>query len=176
MQINVTFRHMEHSNELKDYIQDRFSRLKKYSDSPMNVNVVLTTEKFRKTAEVVVTGNGIRAAAKQEHDDLRAAVDLVLDKIERQLKKFREKVKSRRTSAQNVAPAPVPPAQDIEEEGDQDQVITIQKINPKPMSIEEAADQLQINEKGFLAFINADTNRVNVIYWRKDGGLGLLEP
>ncbi|NPA94039.1 MAG: ribosome-associated translation inhibitor RaiA [Thermodesulfobacteria bacterium] len=175
MQINVTFRHMEHSNELKDYIQDRFSRLKKYSDSPMNVNVVLTAEKFRKTAEVVITGDGIRAAAKQEHDDLRAAVDLVLDKIERQLKKFREKVKSRRTSAQNVAPAPPLTAQEAEE-GDQDQVITIQKINPKPMSIEEAADQLQITGKGFLAFINAETNRVNVIYWRKDGGLGLLEP
>ncbi len=173
MQINVTFRHMDHSDELKDYINDRFARLKKYSDSPMNVNVVLTAEKFRKTAEVVITGDGIRAAAKQEHDDLRAAIDLVLDKIERQLKKFREKVKSRRTSGQNITPPPAAPAHEAEEA---DQVITIQKINPKPMSIEEAADQLQINGKGFLAFINADTNRVNVIYWRKDGGLGLLEP
>ena len=174
MQINVTFRHMDHSDELKDYINDRFARLKKYSDAPMNVNVVLTAEKFRKTAEVVITGDGIRAAAKQEHDDLRAAIDLVLDKIERQLKKFREKVKNRRSAGQ-VTPAPVSSGSGSETV-DEDQVIIIQKIDPKPMSIEEAADQLQISGKEFLAFINADTNRVNVIYWRKDGGLGLLEP
>ncbi len=173
MQINVTFRHMDHSEELKDYINDRFARLKKYSDSPMNVNVVLTAEKFRKTAEVVITGDGIRAAAKQEHDDLRAAIDLVLDKIERQLRKFREKVKNRRSGNHAQASTPGSPANEAEEP---DQVIVIQKINTKPMSIEEAADQLQINGKGFLAFVNADTNRVNVIYWRKDGGLGLLEP
>ncbi len=174
MQINVTFRHMDHSEELKDYINDRFVRLKKYSDSPMNVNVVLTSEKFRKTAEVVITGDGIRAAAKQEHDDLRAAIDLVLDKIERQLKKFREKVKNRRSANQSsVAASKEAP---MEESQDADQVIVAQKIDPKPMSIEEAADQLQISGMDFLAFINADTNRVNVIYWRKDGGLGLLEP
>jgi len=173
MQINVTFRHMDHSEELKDYIYDRFTRLKKYSDSPMNVNVVLTAEKFRKTAEVVITGDGIRAAAKQEHDDLRAAIDLVLDKIERQLKKFREKVKNRRGGNQPHAPGAASTASESE---DADQVIVIQKINTKPMSIEEAADQLQISGKDFLAFINAETNRVNVIYWRKDGGLGLLEP
>ncbi len=173
MQINVTFRHMDHSEELKDYINDRFTRLKKYSDSPMNVNVVLTAEKFRKTAEVVITGDGIRAAAKQEHDDLRAAIDLVLDKIERQLKKFREKVKNRRAGNHPQTPSPASTASESE---DADQVIVIQKINTKPMSIEEAADQLQISGKDFLAFINAETNRVNVIYWRKDGGLGLLEP
>ncbi len=176
MQINVTFRHMDHSDELKEYINDRFARLKKYSDAPMNVNVVLTVEKFRKTAEVVITGDGIRAAAKQEHDDLRAAIDLVLDKIERQLKKFREKVKSRRSSGQGGGQPSVAYGRESETTDDSDQVILIQKIDPKPMSIEEAADQLQINGKGFLAFINADTNRVNVIYWRKDGGLGLLEP
>ena len=173
MQINVTFRHMDHSEELKDYISDRFTRLKKYSDSPMNVNVVLTAEKFRKTAEVVITGDGIRAAAKQEHDDLRAAIDLVLDKIERQLKKFREKVKNRRGGNQPQTPSAASTASESE---DADQVIVIQKINTKPMSIEEAADQLQISGKDFLAFINAETNRVNVMYWRKDGGLGLLEP
>jgi len=172
MQINVTFRHIDHSDELKEYIHDRFSKLKKYSDTPMNVNVVLTGEKFRKSAEVVITGDGIRAAAKQEHDDLRAAIDLVLDKIERQLKKFRDKFKTRRHSTTTPPPSP----SDSEAVEEAEQVIIIKKINPKPMSIEEAADQLQISGMDFLAFINAETNRVNVIYWRKDGSLGLLEP
>ncbi len=174
MQINVTFRHTEPSQELKDYVKERYSRLMKYSDSPMNIHVVLSSEKFRNTAEVVVSGDGIRAAAKQEHDDLRAAIDLVLDKIERQLKKFREKIKKKRYSSPSTGS--VQKTEDSNENVGQEPVITIKKINPKPMSIEEAADQLQISGSGFLAFINADTNRVNVIYWRKDGGLGLLEP
>ncbi len=174
MQINVTFRHTKPSEDLKEYVKERYSRLTKYSDSPMNIHVVLSAEKFRNTAEVVVSGDGIRAAAKQEHDDLRAAIDLVLDKIERQLKKFREKIKNRRyASGSSVENRSVETAA---EDAGQEPVITITKINPKPMSIEEAADQLQISGSGFLAFLNADTNRVNVIYWRKDGGLGLLEP
>ncbi len=174
MQINVTFRHAEPSDELKEYVRERYSKLMKYSDSPMNIHVVLSSEKFRHTAEVVVSGDGIRAAAKQEHDDLRAAIDLVLDKIERQLKKFRDKIKNRRHSG-----GPGGAAREMSkaaEEASQEPVITVTKINPKPMSIEEAADQFQISGGGFLAFLNADTNRVNVIYWRKDGGLGLLEP
>ncbi len=176
MQINVTFRHMEHDAGLKDYVEDRFSRLKRYSDSPMNIHVVLSKEKFRNFAEVVVTGDGIRAAAKQEHEDLRAAVDLVLDKIERQLKKFREKLKQKgkkRSSAQQ--PQTAIPVDETKAE-EPEEVIIVEKIHPKPMSIEEAADQLQISGMGFLAFKNADTNQVNVIYWRKDGLLGLLEP
>jgi len=174
MQINVTFRHTEPSEELKEYVRERYSRLMKYSDSPMNVNVVLSSEKFRNTAEVVVTGDGIRAAAKQEHDDLRAAIDLVLDKIERQLRKFRDKIKNRRYSSSSAGSTEK--MEYAAEEADQEPVITIQKVNPKPMSIEEATDQLQIGGSGFLAFLNADTNRVNVVYWRGDGGLGLLEP
>ena len=175
MQINVTFRHTEHSEELREYIHDRFSKLKKYSDSPMNVNVVLTAEKFRKSAEVVITGDGIRAAAKQEHEDLRAAIDLVLDKIERQLKKFRDKFKTRRHSSGASTPAGASETVGGSEH-EQEQVIIIKKIDTKPMSIEEAADQLQISGMDFLAFVNSSTNRVNVIYWRKDGSLGLLEP
>ncbi len=174
MQINVTFRHTKPSDDLKEYVKERYSRLTKYSDSPMNIHVVLSAEKFRNTAEVVVSGDGIRAAAKQEHDDLRAAIDLVLDKIERQLKKFREKIKNRRHSGTSGPGTQL--SESSAEEVGQDPVITITKINSKPMSIEEAADQLQISGGGFLAFLNADTNRVNVIYWRKDGGLGLLEP
>jgi len=177
MQINVTFRHTYQSEGLKDYVNEKFAKLKKYSDSPMNMHVVLSSEKFRHTAEVVVSGDGIRAAAKQEHDDLKAAVDLVLDKIERQLKKFREKVKTKKRhpghGTVSAAPASDVPGEETE---DDEQVITIEKISPKPMSIEEAADQLQISGKDFLAFLNAHSSQVNVIYWRKDGGLGLLEP
>ncbi len=178
MQINVTFRHMEHDAGLKDYVDDRFAKLKKYSDAPMNINVVLSKEKYRNCAEVVVSGDGIRAAAKQEHEDLRSAIDLVLDKIERQLKKFREKLKGKNKKRGTIQPQSAAASGIAEEELSQEseEVILVDKIPPKPMSIEEAADQLQVTGMEFLAFRNAETNQINVIYWRNDGLLGLLEP
>ncbi len=172
MQLNVTFRHLESSDDLRDYAEQRLQKLKKYADGPMKVNVVLSVEKFRNVAEVVISGDGIRAAAKEEHDDMKAAIDLVSDKIEKQLKKYREKLLSKRGTAQpGVAPAPV-----TESEQQDFQVIHVEKAEAKPMSVEEAVAQLQILDRDFIVFMNADTNAVNVVYWRKDGTLGLIEP
>jgi putative sigma-54 modulation protein len=87
MQINVTFRRLDPSDALREYAENRLQKLKKYADGPMDVNVVLSVEKFRQTAEVVLSGDGIRAAAKEEQNEMRAAIDLVSDKIYRQLRR-----------------------------------------------------------------------------------------
>ncbi len=172
MRVNVTFRHTDHSDELREYAENRLKKLKKYSDGPMVVNVVLSVEKFRNIAEVVVTGDGIRAAAKEEQDDMKAAIDLLSDKIERQLRKFREKIRSKR-GAQGQEGAPEGPGQEVDESF---QVIRVEKMDSKPMSPDEAVDQLTILGRSFLVFRNAQTNEINVLYWRKDGTLGLIEP
>ena len=172
MQLNVTFRHMEPADELKEYVEQRFKKLKKYADSPMKINVVLSVEKFRNSAEVVISGDGIRAAAKEEHQDMKAAIDLVSDKIEKQLKKYREKLVNKRGS-EPTAPATPQPAMEGQEA---DFLIHVEKIESKPMTVEEAVEQLQLQGSTFFAFLNADTNRVNVVHWRKDGTLGLIEP
>ncbi len=175
MRIKVTFRHLDHSDELRQYAENRLQKLKKYSDGPMDVNVVLSSEKFRQSAEVVISGDGVRAAAKEEQEDMKAAIDLVSDKIERQLKKYRDKMISRRN-----APAPSQaPAADMAAprgEGEEDEIITVEKMDAKPMVVDEAVDQLQISGRQFLPFRNAETNEINVVFWKKDGTLGLIEP
>jgi len=171
MQLNVTFRHMESSDDLRDYVEQRLKKLKKYADIPMKVNVVLSVEKFRNTAEVIISGDGIRGAAKEEHEDMKAAIDLVSDKIEKQLKKYREKLIQKRSGQPSGQPQSPP-----EEYPEPDMTIQVEKANPKPMTVEEAAEQLQLLGVNFFVFINAHTGRLNVKHWRKDGTLGLIEP
>ncbi len=175
MRINVTFRHVDSSDALKEYAEQRLKKLKKYIEGPMDVNVVLSVEKFRHTAEVVISGDGIRAAAKEVQEDMKAAIDLVSDKIEKQLKRYREKLRSKRVTPQGLQ-APAPPVAEHEAAAEVGEVIRTEKMAAKPMSVEEAVAQLQVLDRDFLVFTNADTNQVNVIYWRKDGALGLIEP
>ncbi len=175
MRINVTFRHLDQSDELRQYAENRLQKLKKYSDGPMDVNVVLSSEKFRQSAEVVISGDGLRAAAKEEQEDMKAAIDLVSDKIERQLKKYRDKMIKRRSSAPSHAPAAAKGESSFSEYDD-DQIITVEKMNAKPMIVDEAVDQLQILGRQFLPFRNAETNEINVVFWGNDGTLGLIEP
>ncbi len=179
MRINITFRHVESSDELKEYAEQRLQKLKKFVDGPMLVNVVLTVEKYRNTAEVVISGDGIRAAAKEIHEDMKAAIDLVSDKIEKQLKKFRDKLKTKNKRLAAATKGTKPPTPEISESKPEDameEIIHVEKLEYKPMSVEEAVEQLQVLGRDFMVFNNAETNKINVIYWRKDGTLGLIEP
>ncbi len=92
MQVSVTFRRMEPSEALKTYVQERTGKLTKYIDKPLESQVTLSVEKFRHIADVIINANGIRIAGQEAHDDMYAAIDLVMDKIERQVKKYREKI------------------------------------------------------------------------------------
>lgn len=176
MQINVTFRRLDPSDALREYAENRLQKLKKYADGPMDVNVVLSVEKFRQTAEVVLSGDGVRAAAKEEQNEMRAAIDLVSDKIYKQLKRYKEKIRSKRGSGSmpdptlsEISPSP--------ETGKEDPgIITTKKIDAKPMAVEEAAAQFQSLNQNFMMFMNAETNAINVLYRRVDGTLGLVEP
>ncbi len=91
MQLSVTFRHMEASEPLRTYVQERTGKLTKYIDKPMESQVTLSVEKFRQIADVVINANGIRIAGQEEHEDMYAAIDLVMEKIERQVKKLQGK-------------------------------------------------------------------------------------
>jgi putative sigma-54 modulation protein len=94
MQINVTFRHVESSPQLKDYIGEKLHKVKKYLREPLEAHVVLTAEKFRHTVEVnIMAGNGTAIHGIESMEDIHAAIDTVVDKIERQIKKQLDKTK-----------------------------------------------------------------------------------
>ena len=94
MQINITFRHTEPVESLKAYIAEKLQKVKKYLQEPVEAHVVFSTEKFRHTIEVTITaGNGTSIHGIESMEDMHAAIDSVSDKIERQIKKYRDKTK-----------------------------------------------------------------------------------
>lgn len=92
MQISVTFRHMEASEALKKHIHEKFEPLKKYLIKPIEVHVTLSVEKFRHTAEIVLNEQNFQAKALETTNDMYASIDLTIHKIEKQLKKHKDKI------------------------------------------------------------------------------------
>ena len=114
MQISVTFRHLDSSEALKNYVSDRLNKFKRYLDGPVEAHVVLSMEKFRHLADVTIDNNGRIIKGKEENADMYAAIDLVMDKIDMQLKKFRDKLRGvkgdRSRSAATAVEAAAAPA------------------------------------------------------------------
>ncbi len=177
--VSVTFRHLEATNSLREYVIGKLSRAKKHFGGDRNeINVVLSSEKHRYTAEITLKAGRITANAKEETDDMYSAIDLAVDKVDRQMKKHREKLKSHKV---NTTPQKATSRFDILspksiEESQQPRTIKTENIFVKPMSPEEAVEQLNLLNSEFLVFINDSTEKVNVIYYRKDGDYGLIEP
>ncbi len=93
MKISVTFRNAEGENWQKEYVEERLEKLKKYIDNPVDARVILSVEKFRNTAEINLMANGLNINSKEEEKDMHLAIDNAIEKIERQLKKRKEKIR-----------------------------------------------------------------------------------
>ncbi len=175
MIVNVTFRHTEPIESLRTYAEEKITKLDKYLDSPAEAHIVLTVEKFRHQADITLSVNGTRIKAFEETGDMYSAIDQVMDKVEKQLKRHLSKIRDRRTEGGREDSL-------VEEGGseasspDEEPIIEVEKLEAKPMDPEEAAMQLGYSNQEFMVFRNAKTNEINVLYRRKDGNLGLIEP
>jgi putative sigma-54 modulation protein len=177
MEITVTFRHTEPMESLRSYAVDKISKFRKYLDSPLDAQIVLSVEKFRHQADVTLSIDGARIKAVEETGDMYSAIDQVMDKVEIQLKRHLSKLRDRRNDVDKAEE--IRGGEETEEAGSvlsEEPVIEVEKMVAKPMDPEEAAMQLQLSRQDFLVFRNARSNEVNVIYKRKDGNLGLIEP
>jgi putative sigma-54 modulation protein len=165
---------MEPTESLRAYAEEKLSKIKKFLDSPMEAHVVLEVEKFRHMADVTVNVDGTRIKAYEETEDLYSAIDMVMDKIENQVKKHRARLRERRTETLKGERAI---ASEATEEGvEEEPTITVEKLVATPMDPEEAALQLSASRQDFLVFRNSRSREINVIYKRKDGNIGLIEP
>ncbi len=171
MQINITFRHLDSSPGLKEYAQKRIGKLAKYFQGPAEAHVILRAEKFRQQAEVVINGDGLSVSGKEETADMYEAIDLVAAKLETQVKKLREKRKNRKRGGKELVT--VPSTGEVSEE---ELPVEVKRVFLKPMSLEEALDQLRTSGEEFLVFNNSDTNSVNVLYRKGDDAYVLILP
>ena len=176
MHIGFTFKNFEPSEHLKKYARRRFEKMGRFfgKASGLEVQVQLSVDKFRHKCDVQVSGEGLQLSATEQTEDMYAAVDLVLDKLEAQIKKHVSKVKEHRRQSKNAV-IDVFTYQLVEMDGEH--VITgTSKFEPKPMHVDEAVMQLDASENEFLVFLNAELDRINVIYRRRNGGYGLIDP
>ena len=175
MQTSVTFKNIDPSDHLKSYVGDKLDRFDKFLDNPAEANVVLAVEKFRHIAEINISGDRLSIIGKEETVDMYSAIDMVLDKLEKQIKKNKEKIREHRSAAKNRNRSM--PDEDINlPEEDIERQIKIRNIEYKPMDVEEAVLQMDLIEDNFLVFTNARSDQINVLYRRRDGHYGLIQP
>jgi putative sigma-54 modulation protein len=177
MQIAVTFRNIEPSLPLREYAEDKISRIKKYLEEPIEAHVVLKVEKFRHTAEVSIDANGLRINGAEQTDDLYSAIDMLADTIEGQAKKGKEKNRRRKSvnTGKDFAGPGEPSVSGAKDEDEEPRVIRAEQVYAKPMDLDEAVMQLGLSNGEFMVFTNRHSNRINVLYRRKDGHYGLIE-
>ena len=173
--ITVTFRHVDPSKPLKDYVTEKLGKIQKVVDKPFDAHVTLSVEKYRHIAEVFATGKGITIKAFESTDNLYSAIDLVCDKVERQLKKYREK---RKEKGQGAFPAPIVSGSSLTIHGNEGEPLIVRSDNflPKPMSVEEAVHHLDLLKVDVVMFVNQETNQPSVVFRQQDGNIGFTEP
>jgi putative sigma-54 modulation protein len=176
MQVSVTGRHIEATEALKQYATEKFSRLEKYL--PKGVQAVVTLSVVKKVhhiAEAVIKSNGLLIQASEETEEMYSAIDLLIEKIERRVRRYKEKLvdhKHQSSKGEGVARA----SAEAHPEDRIPQIIRTKRFDLKPMLAEEAVMQMELLDKDFFIFANAGSGHVNVIYKRKDGNVGLIEP
>jgi len=176
--VSVTFRHLEATPSLKKYAIEKVSRVNKHFGNKNEISIVLSSEKHRYTAEIILKAKRITVNAKEETDDMYSAIDLAVDKLNRQMKKHKEKLTQHKV---NSAPQESTSRYNVLSsksmgKNTQPQIIRTENVYAKPMSLEEAVMQLGVLNNDFLVFISASSGKVNVLYHRKDGDYGLIEP
>ncbi len=175
MQTAVTFKNLDSSENLKSYVCNKLDRFDRFLDNPAEASVVLAVEKFRHQAEINISGDRLNINGKEETDNMYSAIDMVLDKLEKQIKKSKQKTREHRSAAKGKA-RKFDTAVTTGPDDDGITQIRVKNIEFKPMDVEEAVMQMELGNKDFLVFTDARTDKVNVLYRCKDGHYGLIQP
>lgn len=172
MAIVVRGKNIDITPALREYVEKRIGKVTKYFAAPGEITAVLTVEKGNHIVEVTVPVNGMLLRGEESTTDMYTSIDLVIDKIERQIEKYKTKL-TRKFRAGSFRGELV---LDRPAEDDDLQVVKTKRFAVKPVSVEEAILQMNMINHDFYVFRNSDTEQVNVIYRRKDGRYGLIEP
>lgn len=173
MKVKIAERHTAPSDALRAYVVEKTEALERYFDRIISVDVVLAVEKERQIADfhAHLTNRKI-IKAHEESPDMYTSIDKAIARLKRQLVKYKDHLKETRNRGMGDSLK----AASIVGKVDHKEILRMDIHFHKPMVPEEAALQLEAVEKGFLVFINAETDQVNIIYHRRDGNYGLIEP
>ncbi len=173
MKLNVRGDKVEITQAIQDYLTNKLSKLNKYfaNSDEITAKVVIRVRGHVQIVEVTINTGSFVLRCEQEHEDLYAAIDLIVDKLERQVRKNKTRILSKQ-SKESVVSFEFP-VEDFEEE--ELKIIRRKKVDMKPMSEEEAMLQLDLLGHDFFVFYNIETDSTCIIYKRKDGNYGLID-
>ncbi|SDL75216.1 ribosome hibernation-promoting factor, HPF/YfiA family [Halarsenatibacter silvermanii] len=198
MKVMIYGKNIDVTPSLKEYAEEKVGKLEKFFDKdPMEAQVTLEVDKERHIVEITAHVGGLILRGEEETGDMYASIDGVMDKLERQVHKYKTKINRRlrekrqqeqeeyrqkRTQQlmedeKELMPEEVKTAaEDEEEDGFDPEIVRTKSFPVKPMHVKEAAMQMDLLDHDFFVFTNADTDEVNVVYRRNDGNYGLIEP
>lgn len=184
MKLVVQGRNIDITDALTDHAEEKMRRLVKYLSDGAMCDLELSVEKNpsiaeNQVAEATIHTKGPVIRGREASSDMYASIDLLVDKLERQVKKYREKMVARRQKASEesvVEQGFTLPEEEETEDADLPQIVKVKQFMVKPMTPEEAALQLELVGHDFFVFTNVDTEDTAVVYKRRDGDYGLIEP
>ncbi|WP_139488245.1 ribosome hibernation-promoting factor, HPF/YfiA family [Brevibacillus dissolubilis] len=182
MRQNIRGEHMEVTPALKEYVTTKLNRLDRYELPTQEGRVTMRVLKKKHIVEVTIPAAGMIFRAEEACEDMYAAIDKVIDKLERQARKYKTRVnrKARHTHAMELVPnLGATDMMVTEAEGEDDhqmEIVRTKQIDLKPMDLEEAVMQMDLLGHNFFVFINMENNKVNVVYKRNNGAYGLIDP
>ncbi len=173
MKITVTGKNIEVTDALRDYAEKKVSKIAKFFEkSPLASQVSLRTERGLHIVEITVQVDGLILRGEEKTSDMYASIDGAIDKIERQVHKFKTRINRKLREENRVVLEEIP----NQKEQLEPQIVRTKRFAVKPMSVEEAVMQMDLLGHDFFVFSNSETEEVNVVYRRKDGNYGLIEP
>lgn len=177
MKITFKGKHIEVTDAIRNYIEKRLNKIERHFDHILEVIVTLSVEKNRQIVEATLQASRALIRAEEETDDMYTSIDKVADKLERQIQKYKEKYFQKPHSGSERKGLVNEGVYVEDSEPDRiAKIVKTKRFAIKPMSVEEAAMQMDLLGHNFFVFANDNTNKVNVLYKRKDGNFGLIEP
>jgi putative sigma-54 modulation protein len=181
IKFNIRGENVEVTDSIRDYVEAKISKLDKYftenQELIAHVNMKVYPEKTAKV-EVTIPAKNVTLRAEDTSPDLYGSIDLVEDKLERQIRKYKTKVTKKRDhtpTGQNFADEFVDLTPDEELEDNNVEIVRTKTIDLKPMDAEEAALQMEVSGHDFFVYTDSDTDSTNIVYRREDGGIGVIE-
>ncbi len=174
MKTIVSGRNMDVTSALRDTVQSKLGKLDRFFHKELEAQVTLSVEKNRHIMEVTIPLNGSILRAEESTDDMYRSIDSVVDKLTRQLEKQKNKLENRINRYETIR------FENIKDDetgiAEEFKIVRTKRFAMKPMNSEEAVLQMELLGHNFYVFADAETNDVNVVYKRKDGNYGLIEP
>ena len=181
MQVIIHSQNLDITTANRSYIEKKLSHLERYIDQIVDVEAHLSAQRGFKTVEVTVRAGGRVIRAEERNAEIRTAVDQVTDKLEKQIKHFKERSLARERRPHRTQPAPTTSRAEHSRTTETEvepwpSIVRRKRLTVERMSAEEATERMQLLGHDFFMFLNDDTGEINVVYERLDGNFGVLEP